>query len=490
MEHDLEYDVLIIGAGAVGCAVARALSRYTARVAVLEQEADVAAGTSGRNSAVVHAGFNNRPGSRMAKLCVAGNQGFEALCNDLDVPYQKTGKLLVGFDEQDMATLRRLKAQGDTNGCRGLAMLTQAELHAKLPQMGGIGAMHSPETGIFDPFLYTVALAENAAANGVSFFFRAPVTQIRAIPGGWQVTAGGKAFTTRYLVNSAGLFSAQVAKLAGVGDYRIYPCRGEYFILDQIARDVLPLPVYPAPKQGAGGLGVHLTPTVHGNLLIGPSAEYIESPADTASTQPVLDELFRQAQRLLPGLERRQIIGAYAGIRPKQAPPGEGGYWDFVLREDRPGLIDLVGIESPGLSSAPAVCAMVADIVKNSLHLEDDPTFAPTRKGILDPKTLPFEERAALIKENPAYGQIICRCESVTEGEIIDAIHRVPGARSLDGVNRRTRAGMGRCQAGFCSPRVLEILSRELGVPQEQLTKSGGASFPIVGKTRKDGENA
>ena len=162
------------------------------------------------------------------------------------------------------------------------------------------------------------------------------------------MTAGGKRITTRYLVNSAGLFSAQVAKLAGVGDYRIYPCRGEYFILDQIARDVLPLPVYPAPKQGAGGLGVHLTPTVHGNLLIGPSAEYIESPADTASTQPVLDELFRQAQRLLPGLERRQIIGAYAGIRPKQAPPGEGGYWDFVLREDRPGLIDLVGIESPG----------------------------------------------------------------------------------------------------------------------------------------------
>lgn len=255
MEHDLEYDVLIIGAGAVGCAVARALSRYTARVAVLEQEADVAAGTSGRNSAVVHAGFNNRPGSRMAKLCVAGNQGFEALCNDLDVPYQKTGKLLVGFDEEDMATLRRLKAQGDTNGCRGLAMLTQAELHAKLPQVGGIGAMHSPETGIFDPFLYTVALAENAAANGVSFFFRAPVTQIRGHPR--RVAGDGGRETIYHTL--PGQFRRPLQRPGGEagrgGEYRIYPCRGEYFILDQIAREVLPLPVYPAPKQGRGAWG-------------------------------------------------------------------------------------------------------------------------------------------------------------------------------------------------------------------------------------------
>ena len=261
--------------------------------------------------------------------------------------------------------------------------------------------------GVDDPFLYTVALAENAAANGVSFFFRAPVTQLRAIPGGWQVTAGGKRFTTRYLVNSAGLFSAQVAKLAGVGDYRIYPCRGEYFILDQIARDVLPLPVYPAPKQGAGGLGVHLTPTVHGNLLIGPSAEYIESPADTASTQPVLDELFRQAQRLLPGLERRQIIGAYAGIRPKQAPPGEGGYWDFVLREDRPGLIDLVGIESPGLTASAPLAEEVVALIGQGMDLTPDPTYDGHREGIPRFRDLPPDERAKLIEQDPDFCEAI-----------------------------------------------------------------------------------
>ena len=489
MEHDLEYDVLIIGAGAVGCAVARALSRYTARVAVLEQEADVAAGTSGRNSAVVHAGFNNRPGSRMAKLCVAGNQGFEALCNDLDVPYQKTGKLLVGNDEQDKATLRRLTAQGDTNGCRGLAMLTQAELHAKLPQVGGIGAMHSPETGIFDPFLYTVALAENAAANGVSFCFRAPVTQIRAIPGGWQVTAGGKRFTTRYLVNSAGLFSAQVAKLAGVGDYRIYPCRGEYFILDQIARDVLPLPAYPAPKQGAGGLGVHLTPTVHGKHLIGPSAEYIESPADTASTQPVLDELFRQAQRLLPGLERRQIIGAYAGIRPKQAPPGEGGYWDFVLREDRPGLIDLVGIESPGVTSALPLARRAVALIARQEALEPNPDFDPIRHGIRRFADMADEERAAAIAENPDYGEIFCRCEKVTKAEILQAIHNPLGVHTVNGIKVRTRATMGRCQGGYCETRITEALRRELGEDFRDIHLGPEGSWMFTGSV-KGGEPA
>ena len=346
------YDVLIIGAGGVGCAAARELARFRLRVAVVEKEADVAAGTSGRNSAVVHAGFNNRPGSKMAKLCVAGNRGFAALCRALDVPYRKTGKLLVAFDQADLAVLRRLQAQGEANGCRGLTLLTEEQLQAKLPQVGGIGAMYSPETGIFDPFLYTVALAENAAANGVSFFLHSPVTAIAATETGSAVTAGGRVFQARCLVNAAGLFSGQIAALAGVPGYHIYPCRGEYFILDQIAKDLLPLPVYPAPRAGAGGLGVHLTPTVHGNILLGPSAEYLEDPTDTSSTQEVMDQLFREAQQLLPALERRQIIGAYAGLRPKLAPPGEGGYRDFVIQEDRPGLINLVGIESPGLASA------------------------------------------------------------------------------------------------------------------------------------------
>lgn len=480
----MDYDILIVGAGAVGCAVARALARYRVRVAVLEKEADVAAGTSGRNSAVVHAGFNNRPGSRMAKLCVAGNRGFEALCRALDVPYRKTGKLLVAFDEEDLATLRRLQAQGEANGCRGLTMLSREQLHARLPQVGGIGAMYSPETGIFDPFLYTVALAENAAANGAQFFFRTPVTALAPIPGGWQVTAGGKTWSARYLVNAAGLFSAQLAAMAGVEGYRIYPCRGEYFILDQIAREMLPLPVYPAPKKGAGGLGVHLTPTVHGNILIGPSAEYIDSPADTASTKPVLDDLFRQAQRLLPGLERRQIIGAYAGIRPKQAPPGEGGYWDFVIREDRPGLIDLVGIESPGLTSSMPLAEEVVSLIGQGMDLTPDPSYDGYREGIPRFREASPDERAKLIEADPDFGEVICRCQTVTKAELRRAIENPLGVKTVAGIKYRAWATTGRCQGGYCLPRIAQMLTEEYGLAPEDVTYRGDGSNLFVGRVK------
>lgn len=480
----MDYDILIVGAGAVGCAVARALARYRVRVAVLEKEADVAAGTSGRNSAVVHAGFNNRPGSRMAKLCVAGNRGFEALCRALDVPYRKTGKLLVAFDEEDLATLRRLQAQGEANGCRGLTMLSREQLHARLPQVGGIGAMYSPETGIFDPFLYTVALAENAAANGAQFFFRTPVTALAPIPGGWQVTAGGKTWSARYLVNAAGLFSAQLAAMAGVEGYRIYPCRGEYFILDQIAREMLPLPVYPAPKKGAGGLGVHLTPTVHGNILIGPSAEYIDSPADTASTKPVLDDLFRQAQRLLPGLERRQIIGAYAGLRPKQAPPGEGGYWDFVIREDRPGLIDLVGIESPGLTSSMPLAEEVVSLIGQGMDLTPDPSYDGHREGIPRFREASPDERAKLIETDPDFGEVICRCQTVTKAELRRAIENPLGVKTVAGIKYRAWATTGRCQGGYCLPRIAQMLTEEYGLAPEDVTYRGDGSNLFVGRVK------
>ena len=252
MNHN--FDILIIGGGAVGCAVARELSRYDVSIALLEKEADVAAGASGRNSAVVHAGFNNKPGSLMAKLCVEGNRGFEAACRELDVPYKKTGKLLVAFDQADLDTLARLKAQGEENGCQGLRLLSQEELRARLPQVEGIGAFESPETAVFDPFLYTVALAENALKNGVKFFLNTKVTAIERTAKGFRVTAGDQAFTARRVVNCAGLHSAEVAALAGLDRYHIYLCRGEYFILDKT--DVLPMPIYPAPKAGIGGLGV------------------------------------------------------------------------------------------------------------------------------------------------------------------------------------------------------------------------------------------
>lgn len=478
------FDVLIIGAGAVGCAVARELARFRLRVAVVEREADVAAGTSGRNSAVVHAGFNNRPGSQMAKLCVAGNQGFEALCRELDVPYQKTGKLIVAFDQADLAVLHRLQAQGEANGCRGLTILTQAQLRAKLPQVGGIGAMYSPETGIFDPFLYTVALAENAAANGVTFFFSTPVTAIAAEDQSFAVTAGETVFHTRCLVNAAGLFSGQIAALAGVPDYHIYPCRGEYFILDQIAKDLLSLPVYPAPRAGAGGLGVHLTPTVHGNLLIGPSAEYLDDPTDTASTKEVMDQLFREAQQLLPALERRQIIGSYAGLRPKLAPPGEGGYRDFVIREDRPGLINLVGIESPGLTSSLPIAREVVPLVGHTCDLVPKEDFQPQRRGIPRFRDLGPAEQAALIAADPDYGEVVCRCQTVTRAELRQAVENPLGVKTLAGIKYRAWATTGRCQGGYCLPKIARMLVEDYGLRPEEVTYRGAGSPLFTGRVK------
>ena len=480
------YDVLIIGGGVTGSAIARELSRYDLKTALFEKGEDVCSGTSKANSGIAHAGFDAAPGSWKAKMNIRGSRMLEELSRKLDFPYKRNGSLVLCFDEKDRPHLEKLLEQGKKNGVEGLEILEKKELLALEPALSEavVCALHAPTGGIVCPFKLNIALAENAAANGVSFFFRTPVTQIRAIPGGWQVTAGGKRFTTRYLVNSAGLFSAQVAKLAGVGDYRIYPCRGEYFILDQIARDVLPLPVYPAPKQGAGGLGVHLTPTVHGNLLIGPSAEYIESPADTASTQPVLDELFRQAQRLLPGLERRQIIGAYAGIRPKQAPPGEGGYWDFVLREDRPGLIDLVGIESPGLTASAPLAEEVVELIGQGMDLTPDPTYDGHREGIPRFRDLPPDERAKLIEQDPDFGEVICRCQTVTKAELRRAIENPLGVKTIAGIKYRAWATTGRCQGGYCLPRIAQLLTEDYGLAPEDVTYRGDGSNLFVGRVK------
>ena len=479
------YDILIIGGGAVGCAVARELSRSQRSVALVEKEADVAAGTSGRNSAVVHAGFNNRPGSLMAKLCVAGNQGFPALCQELDVPFRKTGKILVAFDETDLATLRRLKAQGEANGCRGLELLDRAQLQAKLPQVGGIGGFFSPETGICDPFLYTVALAENAVANGVTFFLNHPVTAVAPASGGYQVTVGDAVFSAQVVVNAAGLYSAQVAAMAGVQGYHIYPCRGEYFILDQIAEGLLPLPVYPAPRAGEGGLGIHLTPTVHGNILLGPSAEYIDSLEDTASTQPVLDRLFQEAQQLLPSLNRRQIIGAYAGLRPKQAPPGEGGYRDFVVREDKPGFVDLIGIESPGLTASLPLAREVVALVGHTLDLVPREDFQPRRQGIRRFRDQSPEAQAALIAADPDYGEVVCRCQTVTRAELRQAVENPLGVRTLAGIKYRAWATTGRCHGGYCLPKIAQMLVEDYGLAPEEVTYRGAGSPLFTGRVKE-----
>ncbi len=464
------FDVAIVGAGAVGSAIAREMSAYRLKIAVLEKEYDVAAGTSGRNSAVVHAGFNNTPGSLMARFCVEGNRGFEALCADLGVTYRKTGKVLVAFTPEDEEVLRGLVKKGEANGCRGLRLLNKAQLSARVPGVGGISGMESCDTAVFDPFLYTVALAENAAGNGAKFFFGWELTKVTWEDGIFCLESPGGKLYSRVLVNSAGLYADRVSALAGVEGYKLYPCRGEYLIFESDPA-LLDVPVYPAPRSGIGGLGVHLTVTTEGDILVGPSAEYISSEADTASTGEVQARLRREAEELLPALRSRTPIGAYCGIRAKQAPPRLGGFFDFTIKSEPavPGLINLIGIESPGLTASVPIAKYVRELVSELIPLEENPEFNPKRTPPPRFRDLTEAEQAALIARDPNWGEIVCRCRKITRAEIIAAAKNPLGVHTVAGIKYRTRATTGRCQGGYCFAKIADILMEELNLEPEEI---------------------
>lgn len=483
---DKAYDVIVIGAGAVGCAIARELSRYELSVLVLEKECDVAYGTSGRMSGVVHAGFNNKTGSLMARLCVEGNREFGSICKDLDIPFRNTGKVLVAFDEKDMEELGRIIERGKANGCEGLRLLGEEEIRAIAPGIGGVGGMLSPNTSIFDPFEFCIAHAENAMDNGVEFSFESEVTAISKDNGLFEVKTSKGVFRSRLLVNSAGLFCDRISAMLGVDKYRIYPCRGQYYILDKVADSLLDIPAYPVPRPGIGGLGVHLTPTIDGNIIIGPSAEYIDENDDYASTPEIMDKLFSEARALLPAIERKYIIGNYCGIRPKQAPPGEGGFRDFVIKEEEecPGLINLIGIESPGFTASAPIARMVRDLIAGHVELKEKKDFNPIRKGRVRFRKLSREEQEKLIKEDPEYGEIICRCQNVTRREIRDAIENRFGARSISSIKYRAWATTGRCNGGYCLAKIVDMLVKDYGMKPQEITYRGAGSSMFSGEVK------
>lgn len=471
------YDVIIIGAGVTGCAVARYLSRYQGSALVLERAEDVCCGTSKANSAIIHAGFDAAHGSLMAKMNVQGNRMLPELAKELDFPFRMNGSLVVCMSEEDMPRLRALYENGVKNGVEGLEIVDAQRLHELEPNVSknAVAALWAPTGGIVCPFNMTIALAENANANGVDFRFNTKVTGFTRGEEGWTVHTEQGDFQTRYVVNAAGVYADVLHNMVSARKLHITPRRGDYCLLDRQVGGFVSHTVFQLP--GKLGKGVLVSPTVHGNIIVGPTAIDIEDRDGTNTTAAGLEELIAKAGISVDNLPIRQTITSFAGLRAHE------DHHEFVIgeAEDAPGFVDCAGIESPGLTSTPAIGLTVAELLREKLGLRKKEDFIATRKGLLDPKSLTKEAYQALIRENPAYGQIICRCEQVTEGEIIDAIRRPLGARSLDGVKRRTRAGMGRCQAGFCSPRVLEILARELGVSQAEITKCGGASRLIVG---------
>lgn len=471
------YDVVVIGAGVSGCAAARELSRLNLKICVLEKEEDVCCGTSKANSAIVHAGFDAKSGSLKAKLNVEGSLMMEQLSKDLDFHYKKNGSLVVCMSEEEREALYELYKRGVENGVKDLRIVERDELVELEPNISdaAVAALYAPTGAIICPFGMNYALAENAAANGVEFFFDTKVIGFEKKEHAWIVKTNQGEFVTKYVVNAAGVYADVFHNMVSEKKINITPRRGDYCLLDKSTGGFVTHTIFQLPSKY--GKGVLVTPTVHGNVLVGPTAIDVEDKEGTNTTAEGIAELVKKAGTTVKNLPMRQVITSFAGLRAHE----DKGC--FIIEEllDAKGFIDCAGIESPGLSAAPAVGKMVADIIKGLSGAEEKTDFIATRKGILDPKTLSKEEYVVLIKEKPEYGNIICRCEMITEGEIMDAINRPVGAKSLDGVKRRTRAGMGRCQSGFCAPKTIEILARERGVSPADITKSGGDSKIIVG---------
>lgn len=478
------YDVVVIGGGVIGCSIARELSRYALRVCVVEKEADVGCGTSKANSAIIHAGYDAAPGSLKAKLNVEGNPLFTELCQDLAVPFKRTGSIVVALDEKEVADLEALYERGRKNRVPGLRLLDQTALRALEPHISdqAVAALYAETAGIICPFTLTIALAENAYVNGVEFFFNAEVKKVYALrPGAprFLVKTDHLCLETRYIVNAAGVHADNISRLAGGDSFYLTPRRGEYCLLDKDQGSLARTVIFQVPTKM--GKGVLVAPTIEGNLLIGPNAHNIEDKEDTGTTTAGLAEIIAGAKRALPSFDAQKTITSFAGLRA--VPPQR----DFLIYADSKvkGLIHAAGIESPGLTAAPAVAKLVREILAaDGLKCKPKRNFNPQRPPVIRFSDLSFEEQSKLVRRDPSYGRIICRCETVTEGEIIAAIRRPLGARDLDGVKRRTRAGMGRCQGGFCSPRVMELLARELKLPLTQVTKQGGSSYLLAGPTK------
>lgn len=475
-------DVIIIGGGVVGCSVARELSRFDADILLLERGNDVSVGTSKANSGIVHGGYDAKPGTLKAKFNVAGNAMFDALARELDFPFKRNGSMVLCFDKADIGKLLELKEQGVKNGVQGLYVLEGYEaVKAMEPYVSEnvVAALVVPNGGIVSPYEMTIAYAENAAANGVEFRFGSEVTAIDKIDGGLQVTcADGFTAQAKYVVNAAGVYADVINNMISPDKMHITARKGDYELLDKTCGYMASYTLFQMPTKM--GKGVLVTPTCHGNILVGPTATDVTDKDDVATTPEELASAFDRALLTMPSLNRRNIITQFSGLRAHLDTD------DFVIGESAAvkGLYNVAGIESPGLSSAPAIAVHVAEEIAQKLSLGKNANYVAERKGIPHFATLSDEERQKLVAENPLYGRIVCRCETVTEGEIVEAIRRKPGAVDMDGVKRRTRQGMGRCQAGFCTPRVMEILSRELGVPMTEVTKRGGNSQFVIGRTK------
>ena len=473
-------DVAIIGCGIIGAATAYELSRYKLSVVVLERENDVAQGTTKANSAIIHAGYDPEPGTLMAKLNVKGSMLAKELCQKLDVPYRQCGSLVIAFSEREMASINVLYEQGIKNGVPGIVILDAEKLRQMEPALNqsAVGALHAPTAAIVSPWEFALALAETAVRNGAELRLSTCVKGISKVSGGYRIYTARGDFEARYVINAAGVHADKVHNMVAKPTFKIIPNRGEYYLLDKNEGDRVSNIIFQCPTKI--GKGTLVAPTVHGNLIVGPNNELIDDPDDVATTAQGLAHVAQMAIKSVPSVNLRDSIRNFSGVRAASDKD------DFIIEEAEgtPGFIDLAGIKSPGLSAATAIAVMAVDLLRGcGLNLSNKKKHIDTRK-IVRFKDLSTDEKIKLIRKNPSYGRVVCRCVTVTEGEILDAIRSPIPPCSLDGVKRRCNAGMGRCQGGFCGPKVLELLSRELNIPPIQVLQDKAGTNILTGETK------
>ncbi len=484
-----DYDVAVIGAGVVGAAICRELSRYKIKVALIEKESDVSFGTSKANSGIIHAGFHAPPGSLKARFAVAGNREFDILAEELGFPFERRGEMVVAFTEEEIQILQTLYRRGVENGVNYMELLGRERALEMEPNLSPdiLGALYAPTAGIIGPYEYCFALVENAVQNGVDLLLGERVIWVGKT--GWRghqiETESGTKLSARFVVNAAGLYADEVASYVGITGFKILPRKGEEYLLDRRVGGLVTRVIFPVPTAESKGMLV--IPTVDGPVMVGPTADEIDNKQDFSTTREGLKRVFEHAQKMVPAIRTADVITSFVGIRPVSSTD------DFILGDTEvPGFINAAGIQSPGLTASPAIAAFVREtLLKQGLKLEVNPTFDPLRKPFI--KVRPFVEKddfesiKQLVKEDPRYGHLVCRCEHVTEAEVVEAIRR--GHVTLDGIKYATRAGMGRCQGGFCTYRTMKIIHRETGIPFERITKKGPGSEIVRIRLPKMGES-
>ncbi|MFX1452718.1 MAG: NAD(P)/FAD-dependent oxidoreductase [Promethearchaeota archaeon] len=476
---NLKWDVIVIGAGVIGCSIARNLSKYSLKTLIIEKYSDVCSGTSKGNSGIVHAGYAAEPGTLKAKFNVIANPLFDQLCRDLKVEFNRCGTFVVSTEDSGIKQLKELQSRGEKNGVKTEIILDKQRIKKMEPNLTNEanGVLYAPTGGIVSPYGLTIAFAENANMNGVEFRFNSEVKNIEIKESSKEIITKGENFQTDYVINAAGVYADEISKMVGLDYFKISPRKGEYVLFD---KETLKLnrPLFPLPTKKSKG--ILAAPTLHKHIFFGPDAVDVEDKADISTTTEGLEEIIAGGLKLLPNINLRKIITNFAGLRAVSDTN------DFIIEETKiKGFINVAGIQSPGLTASLGIADHVIDILKNSgLELAEKASFNPYRERPIIITNLPNEKKHELIKMDPNYGNIVCRCEHVSQAEVIDAIRRPVGAITLDGIKFRTRAGMGRCQAGFCTARTVKILSEELNIPIEEVSKKGPGSELFISKTK------